>query len=111
MGVLCFIYMILALRTNVVFFLIFFTLVFAFSFLASAYWQMANGVTSNLPMHLITAGGAFAFVTCICGWWIFFAIMLAALDFPFQLPVGDLSHIIKGASDKAREKDKEQHSA
>jgi len=28
--------------------------------------------------------------------------MLASLDFPFSLPVGDLSHIIKGASTKKR---------
>jgi hypothetical protein len=32
------------------------------------------------------AGGAFTFVTCILGWYLFFVIMLAALDFPFQLP-------------------------
>lgn len=25
-------------------------------------------------------------MTCLLGWWIFFAILLAALDFPFQLP-------------------------
>jgi uncharacterized protein len=90
MGFLCFLYMILALRTNVVFFLIFLTLVVAFTCLAGAYWEMSNqigsGVMTNLPTRLITVGGAFAFVTCVCGWWIFFAIMLAALDFPFQLP-------------------------
>jgi len=41
----------------------------------------------------------------MAGWWIFFAIMLAALDFPFQIPVGDLFTMIKGASErpKARE--------
>jgi hypothetical protein len=33
----------------------------------------------------ITAGASF-FVTCMCGWWIFAAIMLASLDFPVQLP-------------------------
>ena len=31
--------------------------------------------------------------------------MLASLDFPFSVPVGDLSHIIKGASEKAKVKD------
>jgi hypothetical protein len=30
-------------------------------------------------------------------WWIFFAEMLDALDFPFKIPVGDLSGIIKGS--------------
>ena len=32
--------------------------------------------------------------------------MLASLDFPFSIPVGDLSHIIKGASEKRKVKDK-----
>jgi len=40
----------------------------------------------------------------MAGWWIFLAIMLASLDFPLSLPVGDLSHIIKGASEKKRGK-------
>lgn len=34
--------------------------------------------------------------------------MLAAVDFPLQIPVGDISHIIKGAS--VRQKEKEQYS-
>jgi hypothetical protein len=41
----------------------------------------------------------------MAGWWIFFAIMLAALDFPFSIPVGDLSTLIKGASTRMKEKD------
>ena len=50
--------------------------------------------------RLVIAGGAFGFVTSMSGWYIFFAIMLASLDFPFSVPVGDLSHIIRGASEK-----------
>ncbi|KAF7914628.1 uncharacterized protein EAF01_001034 [Botrytis porri] len=56
--------------------------------------------------RLQVAAGATLFVTSLAGWWIFFAIMLAALDFPFQIPVGDLSTLIRGASE--REKSKEQ---
>lgn len=65
--------------------MIFLTLVCAFGCLAGAYMTGAEG---KLVMsgHLQVAAGAFCFVTCLCGWWIFFAIMLAALDFPFQLP-------------------------
>jgi len=103
MGVLCFIYMICALRTNIVFFGIFATLVPAFGCLAGAYWHLAQGNTA-IAGKLLVAGGAITFVTDMLGWWIFAAIMLAALDFPFQLPVGDLSHIIKGASQKAKER-------
>lgn len=40
------------------------------------------------------------FVSSAGAWWILAAQILASVDFPLQLPVGDLSHIIKGASDK-----------
>ncbi|KAL0261975.1 hypothetical protein SLS55_003410 [Diplodia seriata] len=102
MSLLSFLFFILALRTNVVFVLIFITLTFGFALLAGAYWQTSNG-NVGLAGDLIIAGGAFLFVTCAGGWWIFFAIMLAALDFPFQLPVGDLSTMIKGASQRKKE--------
>lgn len=117
MGVLCFLYMVLALRTNLVFFLIFTTLVPAFGLLAGAYWTLAKaaeataaGNTASAASHMSNAttytitAGAFTFVTCMLGWYIFFAIMLAALDFPFQLPVVDLSRFVKGASDRAKAK-------
>lgn len=113
MGVLCFIYLICSLRTNVVFVVIFFTLVIAFGLLAGAYWQLANAfgnpalTASRLALagRLQKAAGGVTFVTCMAGWWIFFAIMLAALDFPFQIPVGDLSTMIKGFSEKQKAKE------
>jgi len=92
MGLLCLIYLICSLRTNIVFMLIFLTLVPAFGCLAGAYWQLANafgaGATEAPPIAatLLLAAGALTFITDMCGWWIFFAIMLAALDFPIQLP-------------------------
>jgi succinate-acetate transporter protein len=112
MGLLCFIYLICSLRTNVVFVIIFFTLVIAFGLLAGAYWQSANAygdnnnpITLKKAQKLQVAAGAFTFITCMAGWWIFFAIMLAALDFPFQIPVGDLSTLIKGFSEKQKAKE------
>lgn len=105
MGLLCFLYMILALRTNLVFFLIFLFLVPSFGLLAAAYWHLAMGeaYASMAETEVLTAG-ALTFVVDMLGWYIFFAIMLAALDFPFQLPVVDLSRYVKGASDKAKAK-------
>jgi len=85
MGVLCLVYFILALRTNLVFVLIFLSLIGSFACLTATFWQAALG-NAILAGRLQIAGGACAFVTCMCGWWIFFAIMLAALDFPFSLP-------------------------
>jgi succinate-acetate transporter protein len=85
MGILCFVYLICSIRTNLIFFMIFFTLVPAFGLLAGSYFQLANG-NEALSDRLGEAAGAFAFVTCICGWYIFFAIMLASVDFPLDLP-------------------------
>ncbi len=43
MGLLCLIYLIASLRTNIVFVIIFATLVVAFGLLAGAYWHLAQG--------------------------------------------------------------------
>jgi len=101
MGLMCFIYLILSIRTNIVFFFIFLTLTIAFGCLAGAYFQASNANVALAGKLQITAG-AFTFITSACGWWLFFAIMLAALDFPFQLPVGDLSSFVKSASEKEK---------
>ncbi|KAI9821211.1 MAG: hypothetical protein M1827_003945 [Pycnora praestabilis] len=108
MGLLCFIYLICSLRTNACFFIIFLTLVLTFCLLAGTYWNLALG-NAALAAKLQVAAGACSFVTTMSGWWIFFAQMLAALDFPFQVPVGDMSHLIKGYSEKM--KDNEEYGA
>jgi uncharacterized protein len=36
------------------------------------------------------------------GWYIFTVQILAAVDFPISLPIGDLSTVVKGASEKQR---------
>ena len=52
----------------------------------------------------------FFFFFADCGErWIFFAQMLVSVDFPLELPVGDISHLIKGASE--RQRSREQFSA
>lgn len=47
MGLLCLVYLICSLRTNLVFFIIFLTLVVAFGLLAGAFWQNANAYGST----------------------------------------------------------------
>lgn len=100
-GVLCLVYLVCSLRTNIAFVIIFFTLVLAFGLLTGTYFYNAQGKTA-LAGRLLVAAGACAFVTCVSGWWIFLGLMLAAVDFPIQLPVGDLSRFIKGASDRRK---------
>ena len=99
MGVLCFVYLIIALRTNIVFVLIFLLLVPAFACLAAVFFQAAQGITATT---LQTSAGALTFVVCLLGWYLFFVQLLAAVDFPLNLPVGDLSGYIKGASERAK---------
>ncbi|KAL8869878.1 MAG: hypothetical protein Q9198_007774, partial [Flavoplaca austrocitrina] len=106
---ICFIFMICSLRTNVVFFVIFLTLVCGFGLLAGAFFNLSlayenpdNLAAAMRASRCVVGGGAFLFVTSLAGWWIFLAIMLASLDFPIQIPVGDLSTMIKGASEKQK---------
>ena len=101
MGILCLVYLICSMRTNLVFFLIFFTLVPAFGLLAGTFIHTAQG-NAAIASKCQEAAGAFAFVTCLLGWYIFLAIMLASVDFPFSLPIVDLSGMIKGASEKQK---------
>ena len=99
MGVLCFVYMICAMRTNIIFFLIFALLVPAFSCLAGVFFYAAEGI---VKANLEVAAGALTFVISLLGWYLFFVQLLASVDFPLNLPVGDLSRFIKGASEKAK---------
>lgn len=123
MALLCMVFTVMALRTNVAFVTIFFTLIIAFSCLSGAYWQTSNG-NAALAGRLQKTAGAFTFISSACGWWTLVAIMLAAMDFPFQLPgkpgyksqtvgiqcadysllVGDLSRVIKSATQLKRER-------
>jgi len=117
MGVLGFVFLVCALWTNVAFVAIFVAVVASFGLLAGSYWQAGNVaydlahnlrvVSADQPLRgsqvmliVFKAGGASLFVCCLCAWYIFVAQMLAALDFPFQISVGDLSTMIKGASPK-----------
>lgn len=51
------------------------------------------------------AAGACLFVCCMGGWYLLFALLLPTVDFPVQLPVGDLSHLIPGASERKSERE------
>jgi len=104
MGLLCLIYLVCSLRTNIVFFGIFGTLVPAFGCLAGAFWKIAEATpeAAKTALKCQHAAGGLTFVTCLLGWYLFFVQLLASVDFPLNLPVGDLSRFIKGASEKAK---------
>ncbi|MCJ1285717.1 hypothetical protein MMC26_005058 [Xylographa opegraphella] len=96
-GILTMIYMVIALRTNVVFVVIFFFLDLALFLLAAAYWTLAEGHMA-LGGQLEVAAGACVFVFCMAGWYLLVVQLMQAVDFPFSLPVGDLSTKFQGGA-------------
>ncbi|RMD44087.1 hypothetical protein DV735_g944, partial [Chaetothyriales sp. CBS 134920] len=99
MGVLCLLYLIVSLRTNVVFVLIFTLIIPVFGLLTGYVWNAALG---KVHESLLEAAGALAFVVSLLGWYLLFVQLLASVDFPLNLPVGDLSRVIKGGSERAK---------
>ncbi|KAK2779593.1 gpr1 fun34 -class plasma membrane protein [Colletotrichum kahawae] len=104
MGMICLVFLVCSLRTNIVFFVIFLTLVPVFGLITAAYWFLAMDFTGNsaFAAKLLEAAGACAFVTCMAGWWLIFAILLPSVDFPLEIPVGDLSRVIRGRSERSQ---------
>ncbi|KAH7133797.1 GPR1/FUN34/yaaH family-domain-containing protein [Dactylonectria macrodidyma] len=102
MGLLAVVYLICALRTNMVFVFIFLSLIPAFGLLTGAFWVLAEDYTGNAARAntYFVAAGAILFCTCIAGWYMLVAIMVEIVDLPIQLPVGDLSGVIKGKSQR-----------
>ncbi|KAL3959721.1 hypothetical protein ACCO45_004838 [Purpureocillium lilacinum] len=104
MGVICLVFLICSLRTNICFVIIFLSLVVGFGLLTGAFLANADDFAGNasLAKKLVVGAGASTFVTCWAGWYIFLAMLLAAVDFPIQIPVGDLSTVIRGKSEKEK---------
>jgi succinate-acetate transporter protein len=104
MSLLCFIYLLCSLRTNICFMLIFLSLVPAFSCLAAAFWKIAEATPEAAAVALKCqhAAGGLVFAVSLLGWYLFAVQLLASVDFPINLPVGDLSRFIKGASEKKK---------
>ncbi|OBT46374.1 hypothetical protein VE00_02756 [Pseudogymnoascus sp. WSF 3629] len=107
MGLLCVFYFVCSLRTNIVFATIFFFLVAALGLLTGGHWQIAQGHV-DLAANINIAAGAVAFVSAICGWYLLLSQLLEALDFPIQLPVGDLSGFIQSRSQRMAKNDPSQ---
>ncbi|KAH8594838.1 hypothetical protein B0O99DRAFT_652381 [Bisporella sp. PMI_857] len=100
MGLLCAFYFVCALRTNIVIVIIFFFLIIVLGLLTAAHRQIAQG-HMVLAEQIDIAAGATAFVPAIAGWCLSLLRLLEALDFPFQLPVGDLTSFIQSRTQKA----------
>ena len=118
MTVLTFFYVLASLRTNITLVITFFFIDMAFFMLMSSYWTAAEGRASDaqglqvvstklrhshialLTSWLTQAAGAFVFTFCMSGWYLWFSLILSTLDFPFELPLGDLSKRIPSMTER-----------
>ncbi|KAK5091424.1 hypothetical protein LTR05_001607 [Lithohypha guttulata] len=94
MTLLCTVYFIASIRTNVTFVLIFGFLTPTFSCLSASYFAYGSG-NVHTGDRLQYAGAGLLFVISLIGWYEFLALMLLSVDFPYQLPLGDLSTKVK----------------
>ncbi|CAI7667347.1 unnamed protein product [Penicillium pancosmium] len=106
LSVLTFVYLICSIRTNICLFSALFLLVITFALTAATFFQVALGNAENAA-KLQLAAGAFNFALCVPIWHIFIVQILDAVDFPITLPVGDLSTIVPGRSQKERKHQEE----
>ncbi|KAJ5994896.1 hypothetical protein N7481_001873 [Penicillium waksmanii] len=92
MGLLMLIYTICATRTNIIYVVIFASLILVFALLAAAYWQLGkeNEVLGN---RLTVGSGAALFLASMLGFYLLTAQLLDSVGFPLSLPVGDLSGV------------------
>ncbi|KAF2773370.1 GPR1/FUN34/YaaH-class plasma membrane protein [Teratosphaeria nubilosa] len=105
MAVLCLACTILALRTNICLVVILTCFTVTFPCLTASYSYAADGSGPAATCRIV--GAAFAFVASMVAWYLWFSILLDAVDFPFSLPVGNLTGIIKGRNDKLKKKEVE----
>ncbi|PHH85877.1 hypothetical protein CDD83_11043 [Cordyceps sp. RAO-2017] len=107
MGLISLIFFICALRTNVCLCFIFFCLTISYALQTAGKIKQAEDYHGNehLAHTLGKAAGGMLFAACWSGWYILLGELLAAVDFPIQVCVGDLSTVIKGRRERMRSKE------
>lgn len=98
MCIFTFIMFLCALRVNVALATILLFLFIAYGVLCGAFFANASGHAAYAATLQLT-GGSCLFVTAMAAWWLFFSLMMEAIDFPIQIPTFDLSTVIKGHSE------------
>lgn len=115
MTILCAIFTVASIRTNVVFFAILLLLVptckchlpgtshkwdtaadqaHIVSCLAASFFAVSQG-SMETALRFQYVGAGLLLAVSFLGWYIFLALILLAVEFPFSLPVGDLSTVVK----------------
>ncbi|CEJ90113.1 hypothetical protein VHEMI05917 [[Torrubiella] hemipterigena] len=98
LGMLSLVFLLGSLRTNLVFVMIFVCAILGFSFASAGLFYGAAGNMASSEMFVKATGGAF-FAADMLGWYLLFAIVIAIMELPVpDLPVFDLSNVIKARS-------------
>ncbi|GAP83030.1 putative GPR1 protein [Rosellinia necatrix] len=90
MTLLCVVFTVASIRTNVVLFLLLLLLIPTFASLSASFFAVAH----DLPARARTlqhVGAGLLLAVSFLGWYIFMALVLLSVDFPIMLPLGDLS--------------------
>ncbi|KAI2643647.1 GPR1/FUN34/yaaH family-domain-containing protein [Xylaria nigripes] len=93
MTLLCVVFTIASLRTNVVLFVLLLLLIPCFASITGAYFSISHGLAERAQQLQFVAAGLLLAVSFL-GWYLFLVEVLDAVDFPIALPVGDLSKVI-----------------
>ncbi|KAL4865212.1 hypothetical protein BDV12DRAFT_200334 [Aspergillus spectabilis] len=96
MAVLMLIFLISATRTNIVYTLIFLSLLLVFLLLSSGYWTLGQG-NAVVGDRCVKGAGAALFVASLLGFYLLIAQLFDAVGFPATLPVGDLEGFWPGS--------------
>jgi hypothetical protein len=78
--------------------------VITFALFAATFFQLSVGNPAHAATLEKTAGGL-TFALCLPIWWIFIAQIFEAVDLPLTIPVGDLSTVVLGKTQKAKRRE------
>ncbi|KAG8672059.1 hypothetical protein FPOAC2_05430 [Fusarium poae] len=98
MAILCAVYSIASIRTNVCLFTVLVLLIPCFSCLAASFFAVAQGNASR-ALQYQHVGAGILFAVIVIGWYMLTSMLLLSVDFPVVLPLGDLSTIIRGRTE------------
>ncbi|KAI0908745.1 GPR1/FUN34/yaaH family-domain-containing protein [Ustulina deusta] len=103
MTLICAVFTVASVRTNVLLFLILLLLVPTFGCLSASSFAVAQDLPTKAKT-LQHVGAGLLLAVSFLGWYVFTALVLASVEFPFMLPLGDLSTVIPQWKDESRER-------
>ncbi|KAI1071588.1 hypothetical protein LB507_005007 [Fusarium sp. FIESC RH6] len=98
MAILCSVYSIASIRTNIALFTILVLLIPCFGCLSASFFALAQG-SAGLALKYQHVGAGLLLAVTFIGWYMLTSMLLLSVDFPVILPLGDLSTIIRGRSE------------